>query len=353
MGTGHIMRCLTLADALREKGAEVAFICRELPGNLCALVEQKGYKVYQFSYSFKKANTVGPEKNGRYSDWLGVNWRIDAEQTRLVLLKQKVSWIITDHYALDKKWESIIKQYVKKIMVIDDLANRPHDCDLLLDQNLSENPKDRYKDLVPENCKMLLGPEHALIRSEFYETRKKLKKRNGTIKNILIFFGGSDPTNETQKALQAIKTLNKPNIKVSVVIGNSNLHKGKIEKMCSDIPHTFFHCQVDNMAQLMMEADLAIGAGGITTWERCFLGLPTIIVIVADNQVQSSVAVSKAGIAWNLGRKENVGAYDIQKAIERAFDNPDIVKQMSDNALKLTSNKINSNNVTVIESLMG
>jgi UDP-2,4-diacetamido-2,4,6-trideoxy-beta-L-altropyranose hydrolase len=281
IGSGHVMRCLTLADTLREKGASISFICRELPGNLCNHIERKGYQVHRL-----------PREDA------GENFHaeIDAKETEIILKKETTAqWLIVDHYALDHQWETRMRPLVSKIMVIDDLADRHHDCDVLLDQNLYQNQKIRYEALVPAQCTKLLGPEFALLRAEFIDTRKTLRNRDGNVKRILIFFGGVDPTNETSKALEAVAELKRPDIAVDVVVGGANPHKEQIRQLCAARPNTIIYCQIDTMARLMACADLAIGAGGSTTWERCCLGLPAIVLTIADNQVPLTVGASDVG----------------------------------------------------------
>ncbi|MBO8159077.1 UDP-2,4-diacetamido-2,4,6-trideoxy-beta-L-altropyranose hydrolase [Thermosyntropha sp.] len=333
IGSGHLMRCLTLADELRNKGAEVKFICRNLPGNIIEVAEQRGYQIYMLPYENK--SQIIPDD---YSTWLGADFRRDAEETVRILKQESPDWIIIDHYAIDIKWEQIVRPYVKKIMVIDDLANRQHDCDLLLDQNLVENMEKRYEGLVPPHCVKLLGPSYALLRPEFREARKKLKKRDGTVRRILIFFGGSDPTNETEKALKAVLMLNRPDITVDVVVGKANPHKEKIKKLCDVYPNVNYYCQVNNMAELMAEADLAIGAGGATTWERCYMGLPSLVITVAKNQEDTARYLEKLGIVRYAGIAEEVSEDFLYDEIRKMLSNRIIL-----NFLKQM--KIGNNNV--------
>lgn len=348
IGTGHIMRCLTLAEALREKGADVAFIARELPGNLCNFIESKNFMVHRLPYlNDKELINTSTEQTLNHSSWLGVSKETDAEQSKCILeqLGQPIDWLVVDHYALDKQWELQLRPYAKKIMVIDDLADRPHDCDLLLDQNLYQNMQTRYDGLVPHNCIKMLGPQYALLRPEFIEARKNLRKRDGIVRRILVFFGGSDPTNETSKALEAIRLLNRPDISVDVVVGSNNPNKDKIKEMCLEMPNTSFYCQIDNMVQLMSKADLAIGAGGSATWERCCLGLPTITVIAAKNQYETTTAVAELGAMYNLGWRNNVTAELLSLILKQFIFNPYLIKKMEKEALHLMSDYLAVTNV--------
>ena len=256
IGTGHVMRCLTLADELGHLGGKINFICREEKGNLITLIEEKGYRVYRLNdRQFNPANAA-IEK--------------EIQQAKSVLTEdiRNIDLLIVDHYDLDAQWETQMRPVVKKIMVIDDLANRSHNCDILLDQNFYENIQSRYSGITPEHCQKLLGPQYALLRQEFIDARKKLRKRNGDIRRLLVFFGSSDPTNETAKALRALRLLNSSHlITIDVVVGSNNPQKEMIRELCRNMQGTHYHCQVDNMAQLMVRADLAIGAGGSTYWQ--------------------------------------------------------------------------------------
>lgn len=337
IGSGHVMRCLALAGNLREKGAQVLFICSNIKGNLSWLIEERGYAVFLLS--------------GKTED---TNWEADAVETSLLIERiGDFDWIIVDHYLLDARWEYYMRRHSPKIMVIDDLADRPHDCDLLLDQNYYKNPKKRYQGLVPDSCRQLLGPEYALLRPEFVETRRRIRARDGNVRRILVFFGGSDPTNETVKALESVSMLELDDIAVDVVVGKQNPSKEQVRELCRGLPNTTFYCQVDNMALLMAEADLSIGAGGTAMWERCFLGLPSIVVVVAENQLASSAAVADAGAIWLLGWHHDTGAGDILAAVRKALDNPSKLKEMGKKSTGLMSGRGVSGTDLVLKHIIG
>lgn len=300
IGSGHLMRCLTLADRLKkEYNANIAFVMRELNGNLINLVIQKKFQI------FRLPQVTSDNKLTGYAKWLTVTQEQDAADTIACIKNiEKVDLLVVDSYAIDVTWETLLRSYVKKIMVIDDLADRNHDCDILLDQNLYFDNVARYHGLVPKACKLLLGPQHAILREEFYEARKNMRLRSGKINNILVFFGGSDPTNETMKALQAISGLNRKDIVVNVIVGQSNPNKKEIEAFCNLHDNMKFFCQINNIAEFMNAADLAIGAGGSVTWERCFLGLPAIVIAIAENQIELSENCARKGIIVFMGCKQ-------------------------------------------------
>lgn len=313
IGSGHVMRCLSLAVKLqKEHDAQVCFIMRQLAGNLFSLVKDKGYSVLPLPAEQTEQKLAGYEK------WLTVPLELDAKETidKLEAIGP-VDLLVVDSYAIDVTWENTIRPYVKKIMVIDDLANRKHECDLLLDQNLYEDMHTRYDRLVPPHCQLYLGPKYALLRDEFYEARKTIRQRNGTIQNILVFYGGVDATNETGKALHALEKIrNADSVTVNVIVGAGNPCKGEIEKCCLKHSNWHFYCQVSNMAEFMNQADLMLGAGGTTTWERCFLRVPALVTAVAENQIESCKYLEKSGIIEYLGISNEVEEEQIVHAID-------------------------------------
>ena len=312
IGSGHLMRCLTLAARLRKDGAEVHFICRDLSGNLNHLVREQGFSLHVLPRHADNPALAG------YAAWLTVPQAVDAEETETILRQlQPVERLVVDSYALDTAWEQPLRPLVREIFVIDDLANRKHDADVLLDQNFYREMRHRYDGLVPAACKLLLGPAHALLREEFYAAREKIGVRDGTLRRILVFYGGSDVTRETEKAIRALVQLQLLSVAVDVVVGGSNARRTQIEELCAAYGFLHYHCQVSNMAELMACADLALGAGGTTTWERCFLGLPAIVTAVAENQIQICEDCAVAGYIYYLGRWDAVTEVDIVKSVHK------------------------------------
>jgi UDP-2,4-diacetamido-2,4,6-trideoxy-beta-L-altropyranose hydrolase len=311
MGTGHVMRCLTLANELKQQNHEIVFICRELTGNLILLIK------YPVLVLPKNDNF---QSDGLYLNWLGATQEQDAEQTIKVIPKN-TDLLIVDSYALDEIWHKKLIPYTKKIMVIDDLADRQFDCDVLLNQNLGIQ-KENYKNKVPNNCELLLGCDYALLRLEFAELREKALEKRGkakTIKNILISMGGSDVNNITYDILQNIDN----SFNIVVVLGKKSPHNKMLENYAIN-KNIEVVIDANNMAELILDADLSIGAGGSTSWERCCLGLPTLLYIAADNQRLIAENLEKMGsvkIVKNLGK-------DLQVIV----NNSSLWKSMSKNA---------------------
>ncbi|VVE89044.1 UDP-2,4-diacetamido-2,4,6-trideoxy-beta-L-altropyranose hydrolase [Pandoraea bronchicola] len=292
-GSGHVMRCLALANAIRPFVSRAHFICRHLPDALEALLKANGHDVTRLPLGAP----VVPE----YADplaheaWLGAPQAQDARDTLCVIGESDCDRLIVDHYAIDARWERLVRDKAKHILVIDDLADRAHVCDWLLDQNFHAGMATRYLDLVPPNCARLLGPDYALLRPEFLALRQQIGPRSGTVRRILVFFGGMDAENYTRMALDALQRAALTDVAVDVVIGAQHPDLEGIRARCKALGYAC-HVQTTRMAELMAEADLCIGAGGTATWERCCLGLPTITFVVADNQRDVVAAAAAAGL---------------------------------------------------------
>jgi len=296
IGTGHVMRCLTLGEYLRNNGVDVSFICRKHSGNLISKVISKGFHIFELELLDSPIN----DHTLFHSHWLGVTQQQDAEQSKDILKKLKPDWLVVDHYALDHEWESELKNLSNKLMVIDDLADRKHNCDMLLDQTFGRN-EEHYKELVPKSCEVLIGAEYSLLRPDFSTWRPySLKKRiNPTFKTLLIALGGVDAENHTEDILIRLMNCTLPkDIKVTIVLGRLAPHlqgvKTRVKKLNYEAE---IKVDIENMAEVMANSDLAIGAAGSSTWERCCMGLPTIQVILAKNQVFLAESLAKIDAA--------------------------------------------------------
>lgn len=312
IGTGHVMRCLTLADALAAGGAECRFICPEHPGHMIEHIRNKGYQVDALPVRASLLAITGEGRSTEsplHAHWLNCPWETDAANTRAILNEDKPDWLVVDHYALDARWEKALQGSYKKLIVIDDLADRPHACDLLLDQNLGREPSD-YEALVPAHCRRLIGPRYALLRPEFAALREySLQRRQKpALKRLLITMGGVDQPNATGKVLEALKTCPLPSdCQITVVMGASAPWLEQVRSLATTMPWpTKVRVNINNVAQVMADSDLAIGAAGSTSWERCCLGLPTLLVILAENQEDGALALQQSGAARLLGEPDAI-----------------------------------------------
>ena len=332
IGSGHVMRCLTLADVLRAKGAECQFVCREHEGNLMGYVRSRGYTVFPLPSPI--AN-VSFESDLPHASWLGVDLITDAEQTHQALRNEVFDWLIVDHYALDRRWESALRSSCKHIMAIDDLADRQHDCDLLLDQNYGSS-SERYRGLIFAEYLQYHGPEYALLKPVYAERRAQLPARDGQVRRVLIYFGGgSDAPNLTRLAVQAFQGPELAHIELDIVVGAAYAHQLSLEELVAQRGKATIYRQLPDLADLMAKADFAIGAGGATTWERYCMGLPSIVISIADNQLPICQALSAETLIDYLGHVDHVTSDMIQDHVLSFVKNSDLLRDLSERGMKL------------------
>lgn len=295
-GTGHVMRCLTLARALRERGASVSFVCRQHPGHLSALILDMGFPLHILENN-EELQVTG-FSSPAHASWLGASWAQDAAQSLAFLESNelKPDWLVVDHYAIDHRWEACLRPAVGRLMVIDDLADRSHECDLLLDQNLVAQMEVRYNDKVPSNCRKLLGPKYALLQPDYAARHARIAPRNGSVRRIFIYFGGADTENLTGRSLGAVLSLERPDIEIDVVVRAESPHMDTIRQQARNRSNVHLYCGLSSLAPLIESADLGIGAGGATTWERLCLGLPSIVIALAANQIPVVMELESRGL---------------------------------------------------------
>jgi len=319
IGFGHVMRCLTLAKALVSKHTSILFICRKQEGDPISHIKSKGFRVFEL-----------PEINNcdKNLGFLGTSQLQDAKDCYDVLENFVPDLLIVDHYSIDFNWQKQLKNRFKKLMVIDDLGNRRHNPDFILDQNFGSNEL-KYKSLVPKNCMQLLGPNYALLRDEFLHLRNKslLRRNEFKLNKILINMGGIDSDNYTYKILALLQNLrNFRKIKIIVAISSKCPNLKQIKKIASINKQILLKVDSNNIAELMFQADIAIGASGSSTWERCCLGLPSIQFILAENQKSLAHALSEIN-AIKL-------VYDLKEI-------PELLKTADNWAHELIQNSIN------------
>lgn len=331
IGTGHVMRCSTLAEELQAHGASVYFACRRLPDNLKSMLLAKGFTVYLLDNI--PENTESNTYVLPHSHWLDISQTEDASATLSAIKNNTFDWIIVDHYALDKSWEALMRPVAKRVMVIDDLADREHDCDILFDQNFYLDQHHRYNRLVPKGCRMLVGPEYALLRNEFKACRAHADIRTGSVKSILVFFGGVDQFDFTSKAVLALSNMRNTPLTVDVVIGAQHPARESLVSSCATFGFNL-HIQTSHMAELMLKADLSIGAGGGAVWERACLKLPTISIAIAEHQITQLNDLSQNGMVYSFD-DHDVTSLKIQKHVEALIENQALRHLLSANSAAL------------------
>lgn len=304
IGTGHVHRCLGLGDELKVRGHGVTFVCRSEPGHLIALVRDRGFEC-----------TVLPAGIDPGEDAGGTLAAIEARGA-------PVDWVVVDHYGLDATWESVVGRKARRLFVIDDLADRPHDSDVLLDASHGEDATSRYDGLLPARTRLFLGPRYIPLRREFFG-RQQIPRSPRPVQRILMTFGGNDPLDMTGLALRALDHPDFAAVAIDVTVGTSNPRLEEVRRLAGDMPRVTLHVQHPRPSVLMDAADLCLGAGGTTSWERCYLGLPSLIVVLADNQREIAERLDRMGIVRSLGDGTKLTVEDLRTAVQSAIGDRD------------------------------
>jgi UDP-2,4-diacetamido-2,4,6-trideoxy-beta-L-altropyranose hydrolase len=314
IGIGHLVRCLTLADTLHASGSNVTLLCRSLPSGWAATVRERGHvlKEQPDSQPFEQM--------------------ADAEWTRTQMVGRVWDWVVVDHYGLSAVWEQRVGRLGRRLLVIDDLADRVHACDLLLDQNYLPGRDGAYAALVPGTCRLLLGPLFALVHPEYAEHRMRLRPRPTEIQRALIFFGGMDTLRLTERALEALARPGCADLDVDVVCVAHSERVKALEATGCLRGRTRVYGRRGHLADLMAVADVAFGAGGSTTWERLCLGVPALTVTVAANQEHVAQALAADGLIVLLGSADEVTTERMAEAmreLRRGRGWPDVARGMT------------------------
>jgi UDP-2,4-diacetamido-2,4,6-trideoxy-beta-L-altropyranose hydrolase len=311
IGSGHVMRCAALGMRLMTRGALVHFVCVDLPERLADWLRERG-----FGLTVLSATDIA-------------DWRADLAATcEVVRQVGHADLLIVDHYGLERRWESGMRPYTRCILVIDDLADRDHDCDLLLDQNLHEDAEGRYMQRVPRGARQFLGPQYALLRAEFDEHGLD-RARDGSVKRLLVFFGGTDSGNQSIKVIDALRALGSCAPESTIVLGPANPYRDAIHKSADNLPNVHVRDATDQISMLMAQADLAIGTCGVAAWERCALGLPCLVVVTSENQREDAEILHRLGAVEHLGDADEVSAANWESALRRAMDDPHRIRSMA------------------------
>ena len=292
------MRCLVLASMLKEQGHQVVFGCRPQKGDLIDFIRNKGFEVKELVVP---SEWLTPKNSADYEAWLQVPWKVDVAS--FVSTFDNADLVVVDHYGINAEWEEHCKTQLQcKLFAIDDLL-RSHHADMLLDQTLSRTPSD-YVSTVKE-ATVLAGCDFALLNPNFAQLRRQATQSrvvNPKLR-VLVSMGGVDQPNATLKVLNSLSDIATNRPFVTVLLSPKAPNYNSVKAFCDNNSYWIKHIDfVDNMAELMLEHDIAIGAPGTTSWERACLGLPSIIVPLADNQkmVTEQLVKANAVIQVNL-----------------------------------------------------
>jgi len=311
IGGGHVQRCLTLADAFAAEGWRCSFAFRD--GTL---------------------ETV-PALKGRGHQLLPLSGLVESEPSEIAAgLKEPCDLLVVDHYGRDESFETRCRISAPSVFALDDRPLRRHDADFLLDATPRPN-EDTYRAVVPPTCQLLIGPRFALLRSQFTKARATALARRdqgADPRRLLVSMGMTDPENITAQVLRGIAASGLP-LAVDVVLGATAPHIEAVRGLISELRlEATLHVDVSDMATLVSAADLAIGAAGQTSFERCCLGLPSLIAVTADNQTQFAEALVAAGAVEQL---RSTNETDIASALTALFRDPVQRRQMSRRAAAL------------------
>ena len=359
IGSGHVMRCSTLARALQARGAEVVFACRrQLGDRIAQLAEEFRVLTLPVCPQPEEGAAEGPSLSGRdlYAAWVGCSEEQDASDCLAALAAASLdppNWLVVDHYGLSVAWQRLMQDGLDNpaILVIDDLADRHHLSTVLMDANrLGPTAADHYRDLVPETSTTLLGPPYALLDPLYAELQPLLPVRR-QLSRLLVFFGGVDLANHTAVALEALNHPRLRHLALDLVLGPGAPHRANVEAHMQHRPHTNLHVGLPSLAGLMARADLALGAAGTTSWERACLGLPALVVPVAENQNQGARALEASGVARCLDLQALADPVEaLQGAVLDLLDAPGALQRMSEACLQLGDGR---GLARVVTSLLG
>lgn len=337
IGHGHMVRCLELAKELKKFNFHAYFLCQN-----CDETMTKKIQSYGFPLHFLKGEASEDE-------WGSIESILNEHKIHSKIM-------VVDHYELDERWHRRAKQFFSYLVVIDDMCDKEYFADIIINQNYLPNLKDKYKRLNSlKGAKHLVGPEYVLLKEQFSKINPKSRQRQfKKIKHLFISFGGSDPTGETVKVLQALKGLEEllKDVKIDVVIGSGFKNKEEVEKLGEGWANLECHYNPQNMAKLMNQGDLAIGSGGITTWERCYLGLPTIAITVSDNQIETTERLAENNFLFYVGHYNAVDEKVIQHKVTEVFNHLGSLKDISRKGQALVKGKGTQKVAKVIKKLL-
>lgn len=333
-GGGHLSRCVSLALACNKLGLKTEFICN----SETRTIANKVLELHDITFTFFPGEfSVARDTDDLMSSSIEYqNW--DA-QSVIDILKDRTEqtrWLVVDSYRLDFIFERKMRAMVNKICVIEDLQSQNHDCDLLIDQNWINTAAGYYENRLPPSCKLLLGPEYALLNASLVDVGRK-NNATSELTNILIYFGDADAHNQTEFVLNTIDCSHFEGMKANVVLGWTNKHAATVRSKFQRPRHIeieFFQSSSD-FFDLMKSSDIAIGAGGTTVWERMFIGLPAIVISTADNQERSCLGLHREGLIIYLGTWLEVDQSKLRTAIFNAIQSPTLLSSISSRGKKL------------------
>jgi UDP-2,4-diacetamido-2,4,6-trideoxy-beta-L-altropyranose hydrolase len=320
MGTGHVMRCLALAQGWQARGGQAVFVSACDSDGLLQRLRNEAFRVVELEETYPYSQ-----------EW---------EATSQVLTAHPDAWVVLDGYHFDPAYQRRIRLAGHPLLVIDDMAHLDHYCaDMVVNQNI-------YAEQLDYSCeadtRLLLGTRYALLRREFWPWRQWEREIPEVARKLLVTLGGADPDNQTLKVVRALQELRVGGLEATVVIGASNPYCRALESAIGDSAASL-HSQlaiqlvrnVTNMPELMARADVAVTAGGSTCWETAFMGLPNLILVLAENQREVAEGLATQGVAVNLGSHTEVGESGLVAVLGESIHDRARRETMSENGRDL------------------
>ncbi len=323
IGSGHIIRCLKLAKELKSRGHKIIFISRDHEGNLINLIEEN-FQVYKLSLSDKNFY----KEDNEYQNWLGEESDRDMHQTLDIIKELKIDVLVVDHYGISSDWERGIKKELQKLVVIDDLWTRDHCCDVLINHNYTDR-KNIYNSSKYKDTKLLLGPKFAIIDEGYKKLGFQKYFDKNSLENILIYFGNSDLYNLTEIVLKILLKPEFKKLEKNFVVSSSNRYLDNLLDLAKKNKKLNVFFDLPNLINIMKKSDICIGAGGVTNLERLCVGLPSVVIAVADNQLDSCQSLNNDGFIYFLGEAKDINPNDIYDNICKIFSSIDDLKNKS------------------------
>lgn len=335
MGLGHLVRCLSLAQALTRSGARVFFLTRDLGIDSAARIAAAGFPAHQLRSA--PNGWTPPSGAPPHAQWAGLSAVDDARESAEAMAAQGPDWVVVDHYAFDASWHRIVAGATgARLAAVDDLADRDFDVDLLVDHNLDRGTG-KYLGRVPARTRQLLGPRHALIGARF--TRARPHVPSGSMKSVGIFMGGVDTHGMSVIAWRACRRVARFDGAIEIVTTSANARLEDVRKQIANDPLTTLNVDLPDLADFFARHDLQVGAGGGASWERCSVGAPTLLLVLAENQRSVVPALSEAGVVAALPGLETPSEESIGRAVATLAREPGRLASMSSAGRRLVDGR--------------
>lgn len=315
IGSGHLVRCLTLAGHLRDRGARVVVATRRPPRALADRITGEGHELLVVDHEVT-------DDVARRRPWPDTTLDRDATEV-LSGLSEDVDAVVVDHYGLDARWESRIRERAARVVVVDDLADRDRDADVVVDQNwYGPETASRYDGRVSSGCLRLLGPRYALLQPEYATARRSRRPVAHPPRRVLVSYGGADVTGETSRAVEALAAPDLAHLEVDVVVGSPSRVTDAMESQVRARAATTLHVALPSLAPLLARSDLALGASGAATWERLCLRVPGLVTTTGHHQSGVTQALAQAGLTTWAGVGGELTVEDHRELVRRALRTP-------------------------------